>query len=322
MNVAFLLYNRPDVTRQVFSRIREARPERLLVVCDGPNPSRPGDAEKVRAVRDVVADANIDWPCDVRRNYAETNMGCRRRVSSGLDWVFEQVEEAIILEDDCLPDPTFFPYCAELLERYRADTRVMMISGDRFTQPMVPCTCSYAFTPLCHIWGWATWRRAWRLYDREMSQWPQYRDSGAFPVFFHDPVTVRYFSTFFESVFRGQIDTWDIQWLFTSLINHGLNIKPCVNLVENIGFGRDATHTTCEPTSGKFNPLINPAVPLPFPLVHPESMVQDPLADMLDIQRVSIHGNRFRRISRYAYRTMSHAIRMMRVLFREDTKQA
>ncbi len=172
----FLIFNRPAETFRVFDAIREARPEKLLIVADGPRPTRPGEAALCNETREVLD--RVDWSCQVLSNFAETNMGCGRRVASGLDWAFEQVEEAIILEDDCLPDSSFFPYCGELLERYRADERIMMISGNNFQNGASRTADSYYFSQLPHCWGWATWRRAWRHYDFVMQDWRGGRNRG------------------------------------------------------------------------------------------------------------------------------------------------
>jgi hypothetical protein len=155
--IAFFIFNRPDTTARVFEAIRQAQPSKLLVVADGPRSTRPGEAEKCAATRAIID--QVDWECEVLTNYSDVNLGCRHRVSSGLDWVFEQVEEAIILEDDCLPHPTFFRFCEELLEWYRHDHRIVAISGDNFQNGHQSGEFSYYFSRYVHIWGWATWRR-------------------------------------------------------------------------------------------------------------------------------------------------------------------
>ena len=161
--VAFIIFNRPDTTARVFAEIAKARPPKLLVVGDGPRANRDGEADRVAEARAIIK--NVDWPCEVLTNFSTPNLGCKKRVSSGIDWIFEQVEEAIILEDDCLPDPSFFQFCEEMLARYRHDDRIAMISGDNFLFGQVPVPESYYFSRYCHIWGWASWRRAWKDYD-------------------------------------------------------------------------------------------------------------------------------------------------------------
>ncbi len=167
--VAFLIYNRPELTRRVFNEIRNAQPPVLLIVADGPSPKRTEDALHCTLTRSIVE--NVDWPCTVMRNYADFNMGCRERVSSGLDWVFSQVPEAIVLEDDCLPEPGFFRFCTEVLEHFRDDDRVMMVSGTNMLEEWKSETQSYHFSNYGGVWGWASWRRAWNYYDVDMKDW-------------------------------------------------------------------------------------------------------------------------------------------------------
>src|SRR5262245_4967250 len=161
--VALIIFNRPDVTRRLVEVVARARPKQLLVIGDGPRPDRPGEAEKCEETRAIVD--RVDWSCDVLTNYSPINLGVGTRPATGLRWVFEQVESAIILEDDCIPHPTFFRYCEELLERYRDDQRVMHISGDNWNFNRQPRPFSYFFSNYCYSCGWATWRRAFRHYD-------------------------------------------------------------------------------------------------------------------------------------------------------------
>src|SRR3954453_1153033 len=161
--VALLLFRRPEETARVFERIREARPRKLFLVADGPRPGNEEDAQGCEQARAVVE--RVDWPCDVVRDFADENLGLKKRIPRGLHRVFGEAPEAIILEDDCLPHPSFFRYCAELLERYRDDERVMMISGDNFQGGRRRTPDSYYFSRYVHSWGWATWRRAWQHFD-------------------------------------------------------------------------------------------------------------------------------------------------------------
>jgi hypothetical protein len=240
--VAFLVFNRPDQTKKVFEAIRKAKPEKLLVVADGPRKERSGEAEKCNAVRTVVE--QIDWNCEVLRNYSEINLGCKRRVSTGIDWIFEQVEEAIILEDDCLPHPTFFSFCEELLGRYKDDERIMMISGTNYLNEWKPTVQSYHFSYYGGIWGWASWRRAWKYYDVAMKLWSEAEVKDRVRDILCDEAQYKARSEIFDKTFAGEIDTWDYQWSFARLSQSGLSIVPSVNLISNIGFGQDATHTT------------------------------------------------------------------------------
>lgn len=270
--IAFFVFNRPDTTARVFEEIRRLKPLKLLVVADGPRANRPGESEKCVLVRGIVE--QVDWPCEVLNNYAEINMGCKRRVSSGLDWVFEQVEEAVILEDDCLPHTTFFTFCQELLRKYREDDRVMMISGDNFQFGHRRTLYSYYFSSYPHIWGWASWRRAWRFYDVEMSLWPEIISGGWLKDIYPRKCVERFWCNKFSDTYNGQIDTWDHQLTFAIAVNNGLCIVPDRNLVSNIGFSADATHT------GKWSSLAEiPVESMEFPLHHPPYVTRDAIAD-------------------------------------------
>jgi len=262
--IALIVFNRPDVTERVFAAVSAQKPAKLLIIADGPRPGREGEAEKCRTVREIVS--RIDWPCEVLTNYSEQNLGCKRRVSSGIDWVFQQVEEAIIVEDDCLPDPSFFGFCQSLLERYRDDPRVMHITGDNFQPPNWSCPYSYYFSRYASIWGWATWLRAWKVYDVNISRWPQLKSSGWLSTYLSDPREVQFWTQNFDKVHAGTYDTWDHQWTFACFSNQGLAATPAVNLVRNLGFGAAATHTT-EP-----GPLANRATGSIGSLVHPPTV--------------------------------------------------
>lgn len=269
--VAFLIFNRPDTTEQVFAAIRQARPETLLVVADGPRPGKSGEAEACAKVRAIIE--QVDWPCTVLKNYSEVNLGCKERVSSGLDWVFEQVEEAIILEDDCLPHPDFFLFCEKLLEHYRHDDRVMMIGGTNYLIDRLRIPEGYAFSRYFAIWGWASWRRAWRHYDVTMQKWPRFRDEGQLRGFYADGYMRRFMTATFEGTHSGRINTWDSQWFFTCLLNNGLSVIPRRNMISNIG-------TTGAHAGGYSANNFFPVFPCDAEsLVHPEHVFPNQLYD-------------------------------------------
>lgn len=272
--VVLIIFNRPDTTAKVFQAIRQAKPSQLLVIADGPRPEKLGEAEKCAATRAIID--RIDWDCEVLKNYSEINLGCEQRVSSGLDWVFQTVETAIILEDDCLPHPTFFRFCAELLAKYRDEPRVMAISGDNFQFDQNSETDkSYYFSRYPHCWGWATWRRAWQHYDVKMTQWPQVRQTDWLPNILPDVESVKYWSTIFEKVYSVGLNTWDYAWTFTCWMHRGLTILPNVNLVSNIGFGAEASHT--KDVNSIFANM--PVNEINFPLLHPTAIARNILAD-------------------------------------------
>jgi hypothetical protein len=272
--VAFFIFNRPDTTHRVFDEIRRARPSKLLVVADGPRADRLGEAEKCRATRSVVE--RVDWPCEVLTNFSEVNLGCKRRISSGLDWVFENVEQAIILEDDCLPHPTFFRYCEELLKRYADNPRIMVINGTNYHDGKAATADSYSFYRYPHVWGWATWRRAWKEYDVTMSRWPVMRAKSWLADNVADKEVVAFWTRYFDKVHAGEIDTWDYQLTFMCLASEGLCVVPGRNMISNIGFGADASRTK------KKNVLSElPVSAMEFPLRHPSALVRNASAETL-----------------------------------------
>lgn len=266
--VLFLIFNRPDLTRRVFQRIREAQPQRLFVAADGPRSDRPGEENLCLQARRETN--HIDWDCQVERLDRDTNLGCKRAVSSAVSWFFEQVHAGIILEDDCLPDHSFFPYCTELLERYRNEPGVALIGGFNFRnrQNEPSGKSSYYFTKYPQIWGWATWRRTWDHYDAEMTAWNG--DSKGLNGI-SNPRMRRRFAKKFASVKAGRNDTWDYQLIHQCLASRSLGIDPSVNLVENIGFDARATHTTRYGSAGP----PPPAGSLSFPLIHPSTLHVD-----------------------------------------------
>jgi hypothetical protein len=222
----------------------------------------------VAATRAIIE--RVDWDCEVLTNFSETNLGCKRRMSSGIDWIFDQVERAIILEDDCLPDITFFRFCEELLEFYRLDRRIAQITGVNFQLGHRLNNDSYYFSKYCHIWGWATWRDRWKgHYDVDMKHWPRIRDGGTLSDLVGGPAEAKYWTGVFERTFQGQIDTWDYQWVFACMLQGRLAVLPNANLVSNIGFGSAATHTT---GSGELANLR--AESMEFPLRHPRGVFQ------------------------------------------------
>jgi len=271
--VAFFIFNRPEQTRAVFEAIRESQPEKLFLIADGPR----NEKEKTlcNQTRSIVE--NINWRCEVKKNYSEKNMGCKDRLSSGLNWVFQEAEQAIILEDDCLPHPSFFPFCEELLERHKHDERIMHISGNFFQQNnrKFHSNNSYYFSVLPHIWGWASWRRAWKHYDVDIKIWPEVRATGQLRKVLADPAVYEYWETIWDQYYRGSVPSWDGQWTFACMLKNGLSINPTINLVSNIGFGPEAMQTT-DPNSIFAN---IPAREMKFPLSHPVKIEPDKNSD-------------------------------------------
>ncbi len=267
--ILFLIFNRPDTTARVLEAIRKVQPKHLFVAADGPRPTKQGEKELCEQTRKLVLNS-IDWDCTLKTRFLENNLGCKMAVSSAITWFFENVEEGIILEDDTVPDESFFFYCSELLEKYRNDERIMHIGG------VVPWNfsstdTSYVFSQLVQIWGWATWRRAWKNYDVNIPLLSEVARNNDVHNLFTNRSISNHFLTKYIAVAEGKIDTWDTQWQFTVSVHHGLAILPVRNLVTNIGFDKRATHTKDSFVEQARLPLYS----IELPLRHPSYIVVD-----------------------------------------------
>lgn len=261
--ILFLIFNRPDLTSQVFDQIASVKPKKLYIASDGPRNKEEGEDPLVQQTRDLVLN-RINWDCDVKTLFRDENLGCKVAVSSAIDWFFENVEEGIILEDDCLPDQSFFYFCAEMLDLYRNTEKIMHISGFNFENITKNMPSSYFFSRHGVIWGWATWKRAWQKYDVDIKSWPSIKAEKKYKHFL-TKTEIPFRIETWDKIVEGLLDTWDYQWSFARLINKGLNIVPKENLIRNIGFRCDALHTKNAPpqlTNIKLNKLN-------FPLIHP-----------------------------------------------------
>lgn len=241
--IIYVFFNRPDVTRRTFEVIRRVKPKRLYLIADGPRASRPTDAERCRETRAIV-EGMLDWDCEVTRDYAEQNMGCGRRLSSGFTSAFAQLGEAIVLEDDVLPHPDFFPFCAEHLARYRDDPQVHAVSGFNPIGRFEPHKGPSVPTFFNNMWGWASWQRSWKDYHFDVSAWHDAGTKERFRAFVDDPLIYQWHAHNFNTLYTEKLDTWDFQWNFCMLEQRRLNLVSTVNFIENLGFDSAATHTT------------------------------------------------------------------------------
>jgi hypothetical protein len=242
--VLFLVFNRLDTTQQVFAKIREIQPKQLFIGADGARASKEGEAEKVVAVRKYILD-NIDWDCEVKTLFREQNLGCGVAPAEAITWFFDNVEQGIILEDDCLPDLSFFTFCEELLEYYKDNEQIMHISGSNFQMGNKRGNFSYFFSVYAPAWGWATWRRAWQKYDFCLLKVSKSILESTFKKIQFNRKEINYWLNVYEDVEGGKRkDIWDLQWAFTIWLHNGIAINPQNNLIQNIGFRQDATHTT------------------------------------------------------------------------------
>jgi hypothetical protein len=237
--VAFIIFNRPDLTEMVFKAIAQVKPKKLLIIADGPR--FPEEAEKCQKTRSIIN--KVNWDCEVLTNYSEKNLTSPIRCSSGIDWVFSQVEEAIILEDDCVPTRSFFYFCQTLLEYYRNDKRIMHISGNNFQNSNNTTPYSYYFSKYPHVWGWASWRRAWTKFDFQMKTWPKFKEERMMEFICEDLYERKYWTSIFDKCVFHSDPHWDYAWTYASWRQNGLSILPNSNLVSNIGFRSDATRT-------------------------------------------------------------------------------
>lgn len=298
--VAFFVFNRPEETEQVFEQIAAVEPPRLYVVADGPRDGHSEDRDKCAEVRTFV-ESNVDWDCELRRNYAEENLGLFERFTTGLKWLFTNESEAIILEDDCVPNRSFFRFCEFALEEYRDDERVMDVTGSNYLGEWKSENQDYHFSFYGGIWGWATWRRSWEWYDPEMESWqdPEIRQRLRDVV--ADSKQADYLEYVFEKAFREQ-GTWDHPWGFARLINSAHSIVPARNLVSNVGFGDEATNTRSEDSPWSEIPQSS----IEFPIDRKDYVAVDRAYDeQFHKMRPISHRSKTLRLGRKAYERLA-----------------
>jgi len=283
--ILFLIFNRPAQTKKVLEAIREIKPRYLYIAADGPRSNKPGEDNQCAITRKLVLDS-IDWDCKVVTLFRDKNLGCGKAVSEAITWFFENVEEGIILEDDCLPEKSFFTFCENLLEIYRHNEQIMHIGGSNFQNRNHNTANSYYFSNYIHIWGWATWRRAWKLYEFNIPNTLDAKFQYLLKVKFSNIFARTFWRNNFETVGQGKIDTWDVQWVYSIYKNSGFGITPEVNLISNIGFGDDATHTTSFNARSAERPLksLNG-------LHHPKKIRINKKADKYTFKTQFEHGN-------------------------------
>lgn len=302
--VLLLIFNRPNLTEQVMDEIRSAEPPKLFIGADGPRKMYPEDAKRCEQAREVAT--QVDWDCEVHTLFRNNNIGLKQAVSSAITWFFEHVEAGIILEDDCVPHPTFFPYCAELLERYRDDKRVMVVSGSNFQPEHRKYRASYYFSIYNHCWGWATWRDAWATYEGTVPTWPSLRKTSWLNGWLGRSLEAEFWTEIFDRVHRDEIDSWAYPWTFACWKEHGLTALPATNLVANVGFGENATHTKRADREADYLST----GPMTFPLDHPPTMVRFYEADRLTAkEHFGIQDRWYRRILRLIPKRIKAEIR-------------
>ncbi len=279
--VLIIAFRREDTTRRVLEAVRLVKPSRLYVACNAPRPGNTAEQEQCAAVRRLFE--MQDWPCEVHRLFREQHLSARDSISGAISWFFEQEPQGIILEDDCVPSPSFFRFAEELLNRYANDLRIGMISGDNFQFGRRRGEASYYFSRYSHIWGWATWRNRWTDYELNMESWPDHRLRVLKNL--DGVVHRRYWGFIMDRTYAGLIDTWDYQWVYTNWLHNRVSVMPQVNLVSNIGFGNMAHHTHRITRDANI-----PALEMNFPLRHPDKFLPDPDADRYTFRKSYLPG--------------------------------
>ena len=288
--VLFLIFNRPDTTQQVFNQIRQIKPKYLYVAADGPRLDMLEEIEKCSETRSIIK--QIDWECELKTLFREKNLGCGLALSSAISWFFSCVDEGIILEDDCYPDLSFFSYCKELLFKYRIVENIMHIGGSNFQTGIIRGTGSYYFSNYNHIWGWATWKRAWRNYDYEMKDFYPTFSSGRLDHVFQNKNEKNYWKNIFIKTASMQTNTWDYQWTYANWKNNGVSITPNFNLVLNIGLNDNSSHAFLN-DSFKKNRSLND---IQFPIKHPPLKIDFAADKFTFINTFSHSANRLIRL--------------------------
>ena len=288
--VLFIVFNRPDTTAIVFEKIREIKPNKLFLAADGPRPSKGEDEiERCKAVRKIITEG-VDWDCDVKIKFSDINLGCGKAESSAMLWFFKEVGEGIVIEDDTLPDLSFFNFCKELLEYYRNDERVRMIGGNNFQGGRKRGDGSYYFSNITHSWGYASWLRAWKDYDFALETFDETKIKRLLERKFARTDERNYWLGVYHKMLAGAYDTWDFQFLFKMWENDATCIIPNVNLVSNVGFGNNATHTTA-----KDDPAANRPLGSIKKIIHPAENDVSDKADRYFFEKIIVQNNKWER---------------------------
>lgn len=271
------IYKRTTNFKAITDAMRRLSPSKIYIVADG---AKTGDEFVCNEAR-LKLESMINWDCDLQKNYSKVNLGLKLRFSSGIDWVFEHEDRAIFIEDDCIPDPSFFRFCDELLEKYKDDTRIGTISGNNFLFNKAKVKESYYFSRYPLIWGWATWKRVWVGYDPQLNDWKCRGENSWLYDLFSSKIPILYWKIIFDLVKKGEINTWDYQLTYLSLKKNYLNIIPSTNLVTNVGVDKLSTHTKI-----KSRRIGLKSVPMTFPLRHPDLVKLDKAADKVVFSNV------------------------------------
>lgn len=300
--IVLIIYNRPDTTAEVIKIIEKIHPKEIYVIADGPKANDSHDVERCKATRDLIDNMQVD--CEIYKNYSDFNMGGPKRIPSGIDWVFSKVEQAIILEHDCVPSISFFQFCDDLLEYYKSDDRIGMISGNNFLKEPVSYY-SYYFSNFANVWGWATWKRAWNHFDISIDVWGELKERDFLNNLFDTKIFRKYFEKIIKNQYSNTKRHWDYAWRFNCWSQNMLTVSPNKNLVSNIGFDLKATNTKDKYIWYAYLPDET----IKFPLQHPPYVCRDYLADLYTqkyrFHPGSLHYRVFKKIRFLLYKFIS-----------------
>ena len=275
--ILFIIFNRPYTTQKVFESIRIAKPERLYIAGDAPRQGNYNDIQKCQQTREIVQ--NINWPCEVKYLFQEKNLGCSLGPRAAFDWFFSFEEQGIILEDDCVPNESFFDFCSEMLKRYRDNKRIISINGSSLGFNLKNSDSNYTYSRFMNMWGWATWADRASSIDYSLKEWRKVKQPLWYlyrhmrqNLFDFDIHWYKYWQHKFDlTVYSEKVTWWDWQWIFHQITNNQLSVVPSVNLVTNIGFNEDATHTLASDNPSAYIPFS----PLETPYFGPERIAPD-----------------------------------------------
>ncbi len=276
--ILIIAWRRPEKTLRIIEKIKEINASKVYIACDGFDKKNNRYESNIIATRKILKE-KIDWNCEKKYLFSNYNQGCKYGVSSAINWFFKNENEGIILEDDCLPHLDFFIFCEELLEKYRTDERIWSITGQNIQLGKTFGENSYYFSKYSHCWGWATWKRCWEKYDSEIKSWPKIKDAKIIEDLFTSKREINYWKRIFDNIYyHSEPDTWDYQWTYICLVNSGLTIIPNKNLIENIGFDDEATHTKEEVFDSRLENFKRFSSGL-LPIKHPNNIIKSKKAD-------------------------------------------
>lgn len=270
--VVLICFNRPNLTKKTFNQIKKNKPSKLFLIMDGPRYKNSQDIQNIKKVRKIIEE--INWKCKIYKNFSKNNLGLKKRVVSGLNWVFKKVDKAIILEDDCYPSDSFFYFCETMLNFYKKNKNIGIITGNNFQNKPVDNN-SYYFSKYSHIWGWATWRRTWKLYNDNDQKIQNFVKSSKFKKICKILDEQKYWIDMHHQIKSGTLKSWAYYFLLNMWKNNYLTVTPNLNLIENLGINSKSSSNPNDP--GLKKDLTKTV--LKFPLIYPKAIKVNEKAD-------------------------------------------